>query len=102
MAIIKIKQVKSGIDRPEVQKRTLRALGFSKMNQVIEALAFENTPVKLALQKIVDSSQIPITIEIDTSLFVSHQDIAVLLSRILISISYAIGGTYALFSKTKI
>ena len=37
MAIIKIKQVKSGIDRPEVQKRTLRALGFSKMNQVIEA-----------------------------------------------------------------
>ena len=44
---------------------------------------------------------IPIAIEIDTSLFVSHQDIAVLLSRILISISYAIGGTYALFSKTK-
>jgi hypothetical protein len=45
---------------------------------------------------------IPIAIEIDTSLFVSHQDIAVLLSRILISISYAIGGTYALFSKIKI
>ena len=45
---------------------------------------------------------IPIAIEIDTSLFVFHQDIAVLLSRILISISYAIGGTYALFSKIKI
>ena len=45
---------------------------------------------------------IPIAIEIDTSLFISHQDIAVLLSRILISISYAIGGTYALVSKTKI
>ena len=45
---------------------------------------------------------IPIAIEIDTYLFVSNQDIAVLLSRILISISYAIGGTYALFSKTKI
>jgi hypothetical protein len=45
---------------------------------------------------------IPIAIEIDTSLFVSHQDIAILLSRILISISYAIGGTYALFSKTKL
>ncbi len=45
---------------------------------------------------------IPIAIKIDTSLFVSHQDIAVLLSRILISISYAIGGTYALFSKAKI
>ena len=45
---------------------------------------------------------IPIAIEIDTSIFVSHQDIAVLLSRLLISISYAIGGTYALFSKIKI
>ena len=33
---IKIKQTKSGINRPEYQKRTLRALGFTKMNQVIE------------------------------------------------------------------
>ena len=45
---------------------------------------------------------IPIAIEIDTSLFVSYQDIAILLSRILISISYAIGGAYALFSKIKL
>ncbi len=45
---------------------------------------------------------IPIAIEIDTSLFVSHQDITILLSRILISISYAIGGIYAISSKTKI
>lgn len=36
MATIKIKQVKSGIDRPERQKRTLRALGFTKMNQTVE------------------------------------------------------------------
>jgi len=36
MAKIRIKQVKSGIDRPEVQKRTLRALGFTRMNQTIE------------------------------------------------------------------
>lgn len=42
---------------------------------------------------------IPIAVEIDTSLFTSHQDITILLSRILISMSYAIGGTYALFSK---
>ena len=41
MAKIKIKQVKSGIDRPERQKRTLRALGFTKLNQVIEK---ESTP----------------------------------------------------------
>ena len=36
MATIKITQVKSGIDRPERQKRTLRALGFTKMHQVLE------------------------------------------------------------------
>ncbi len=36
MATIKIKQIKSGINRPERQKRTLRALGFTKMNQTLE------------------------------------------------------------------
>lgn len=36
MAKIKIKQIKSGIDKPERQKRTLRALGFKKLNQVLE------------------------------------------------------------------
>lgn len=36
MATIKIKQIKSGIGRPERQKRTLRALGFIKLNQTIE------------------------------------------------------------------
>lgn len=41
---------------------------------------------------------IPIAVEIDTSLFNTQQDIAVMLSRILISISYAAGGIYALFS----
>ena len=45
---------------------------------------------------------IPLAVEIDTSLFASNQDIAVLLSRLLIAMSYAIGGTYALFSKNKI
>lgn len=36
MATIKIKQVKSGIGHPVRQKRTLQALGFRKLNQVIE------------------------------------------------------------------
>ena len=36
MAKIKIKQIKSGIGHPLRQKRTLEALGFSRMNQVIE------------------------------------------------------------------
>lgn len=36
MATIKIKQVKSGIDRTQRQKDTLRALGFTKMHQTVE------------------------------------------------------------------
>ena len=36
MAKIKIKQVRSGINRPARQKRTLIALGIKKMNQVVE------------------------------------------------------------------
>ncbi|HEX8517293.1 MAG TPA: 50S ribosomal protein L30 [Bacteroidia bacterium] len=46
MATIKIKQIKSGIDRPERQKRTLYALGFRKMNQTIEK---EATPQILGM-----------------------------------------------------
>ncbi|MCO5259192.1 MAG: 50S ribosomal protein L30 [Crocinitomicaceae bacterium] len=36
MATIKIKQVRSAIKRPAVQKATIKALGFRKLNQVIE------------------------------------------------------------------
>jgi large subunit ribosomal protein L30 len=41
MATVKITQVKSIIDRPEPQKRTIRALGFTKTNQT---LVKEGTP----------------------------------------------------------
>jgi len=46
MATIKIKQVRSGIGHPERQKRTLEALGFRKLNQVIEK---EVTPQTLGM-----------------------------------------------------
>ncbi len=36
MATVKIKQVKSRIGRPVDQKRTLDALGLTKMNKVVE------------------------------------------------------------------
>ena len=39
MGKVRIKQVRSGIDRPESQKRTLRALGLRKLNQVVETEA---------------------------------------------------------------
>jgi len=48
MAKVKITQVKSIIDRPETQKRTIRALGFNKMNQSIEK---EATPQVMGMIK---------------------------------------------------
>jgi large subunit ribosomal protein L30 len=36
MSTIKIKQVKSAIKRPADQKATIQALGFRRLNQVIE------------------------------------------------------------------
>lgn len=39
MSKIKITQVKSGIDRPERQKRTLVALGLRKLNASVEVEA---------------------------------------------------------------
>ncbi|WP_129022259.1 MULTISPECIES: 50S ribosomal protein L30 [Edaphocola] len=36
MSKVKITQVKSGIDRSERQKRTLKALGLNKMNATVE------------------------------------------------------------------
>lgn len=39
MAKIKVTQVKSGIDRSERQKLTLRALGLTKLNRSVEVEA---------------------------------------------------------------
>ncbi|MFN5911587.1 MAG: 50S ribosomal protein L30 [Bacteroidota bacterium] len=48
MATIKIKQVRSAIKRPADQKATVKALGFRKLNQVIEK---EATPQVLGMIK---------------------------------------------------
>tara|TARA_Y100001968_G_scaffold331355_1_gene385772 strand:+ start:878 stop:1057 length:180 start_codon:yes stop_codon:yes gene_type:complete len=48
MEKIKIKQVRSRIGRPKVQKLTLDALGLTKMNQVVEHNA---TPQILGMVK---------------------------------------------------
>ncbi len=46
MSKIKVTQVKSGIDRSERQKRTLRALGLRKMHNSVEV---EATPQILGM-----------------------------------------------------
>lgn len=48
MEKIKIKQVRSAINRPARQKATIKALGFSKLNQVIE---HDATPQILGMVK---------------------------------------------------
>lgn len=51
MAKIKITQVKSGIDRPERQKLTLKALGLKKMHNTVEV---EATPQILGMVRAVN------------------------------------------------
>lgn len=46
MSKIKVTQVKSGIDRSERQKRTLKALGLRKINATVEV---EATPQILGM-----------------------------------------------------
>jgi large subunit ribosomal protein L30 len=50
MATIKITQVKSAINRPKRQKDTLKALGFTKLNQTIE---HQDTPQILGMINVV-------------------------------------------------
>jgi large subunit ribosomal protein L30 len=57
MAKLRVKLVKSGIDRPERQKKTLKALGLTKMQKTIE---IEATPQAKGMVK---SIQHLVTIE---------------------------------------
>lgn len=50
MAKIRIKQIKSRINCPKVQKRTLDALGLRKMNHTVE---HEDTPSILGMVRTV-------------------------------------------------
>jgi large subunit ribosomal protein L30 len=50
MKKLKITQVKSKIDRPERQKRTLQALGLRKMNQSVEHI--ETPQIKGMVDKV--------------------------------------------------
>lgn len=48
MAKIKVKQVRSKINRPADQKKTMAALGLRKMNQVVE---HDDTPQIMGMVK---------------------------------------------------
>jgi hypothetical protein len=59
-----------------------RYSGFDNRDQLIVGL--------------ISLAAIPVAVEIDTTIFVVRHDIAIMLSRILISIAYGIGGIYTL------
>jgi uncharacterized membrane protein len=48
---------------------------------------------------LISLAAIPIAAGIDMTLFIARQDIAVVLSRLLISVAYGAGGIYALIAK---
>ena len=48
---IKIKQIRSGINRPANQKKTLRALGLKRINQIVE---HDSTPQILGMINVVN------------------------------------------------
>ena len=48
---IRIKQIRSGINRPSRQKKTLKALGLNRINQVVE---HNETPQILGMVKAVN------------------------------------------------
>ena len=50
MAKIKVTLVKSGINRPKRQKDTLKAIGFTKLNQTVE---HEDTPQIMGMVNVV-------------------------------------------------
>jgi hypothetical protein len=48
---------------------------------------------------LISLTAVPIAVEINTTLFIARQDIAIMLSRIFISIAYGIGGIYGIITK---
>ena len=48
---IKIKQIRSGINRPDNQKKTLKALGLKRINHIVE---HESSPQILGMVNVVN------------------------------------------------
>lgn len=89
-----------GIFPQYLQYLILLGIGLGNLSTYVFLRIFSNQNNKEQfLVGLIALLVIPLVVQIDTSLFASQQNIAVLLSRLLISVSYAIGGTYALFSK---
>ena len=78
----------------------LLGIGLGNLSTYILLKKYSNTDNREQLVvAIISLFAIPVALIIDSSLFARHQDIAVMVSRILIAIAYAGGGAYAFLKK---
>jgi hypothetical protein len=80
----------------------LLGIGLGNLSTYILMRKFsgQNNPEQLLVGAI-SLVALPIAFTIDNALFATHQDIAVMVSRILIAIAYAVGGAFALISSRR-
>jgi hypothetical protein len=78
----------------------LLGIGLGNLSTWLLIKKYSNTDNREQLVvAVVSLAALPVALVIDSSLFASHQDIAVMLSRILIAVAYAAGGAFALSRK---
>ena len=78
----------------------LLAIGLGNISTFVFVKKFSKLEnFEQLLVGLVSICMVPIAIEINIMLFAERQDIAILFSRIFISIAYAVGGIYALKKK---
>jgi hypothetical protein len=78
----------------------LLGIGLGNLSTYIFLRKYNNQNNKEQLiVALVSLVALPISFEIGTSLFINSPDMSVTLSRLLISISYALGGVYGLVTK---
>jgi hypothetical protein len=78
----------------------LLGIGLGNLSTWLLIKKYSNTDNREQLVvAVVSLATLPVALVIDSSLLASHQDIAVMLSRILIAVAYAAGGAFALSRK---
>lgn len=85
---------------PLYQYLILLGIGLGNLSTYLLIKRYSNADNREQLiVAVISLVAIPVAVVIDSSLFAAHQDIAVMLSRILIAIAYAAGGAFALLRK---
>ena len=79
----------------------LAGIGLGNLSTYLMIKKYSNTdnPEQLIVA-LVSLAAVPAAVMIDSMIFATRQDIAVMLSRIFIGIAYAAGGAFALLRKT--